>query len=283
MSVLGAIIGDISGSTREFEREKLSGKDDVVLLPPNGFFTDDSVMTCAVGNTVRRWLALPGEEQTEERFKAALVTEMQTMGMLYPGRGYGRRFAGWLEDPDPTPYHSLGNGSAMRVSSVSFLARSREECERLARWSAEVTHNHPEGVKGAVCTAALGFLARTEKDKSLLRAAAAEYYPELSDPSFTVAWLYDTYQFTEWCQHTVPQAVECFLEADSFAETIVNCIYIGGDCDTSAAIAGGIAEAYYGIPEELKNRAVEMLTQDDAAGDLVSAVQGLYRENGSVS
>ena len=271
--MLGAIIGDISGAPREFEWKKLSAREMAELLPARGFFTDDTVMTCAVGAVVRWWLEFPEAEQTEERFKSALVTQMQTMGALYPGRGYGGRFAGWLDDPDPKPYNSLGNGSAMRVSAISFLARSREECESLARWSAEVTHNHPEGVKGAVCTAALGYLARTEKDKAVLRAAAAEYYPELADPGFTVEWLYKTYKFTEWCQHTVPQALECFLEADSFEETIVNCIYIGGDCDTTGAIAGGIAEAYWGVPEALKTRALEILSRDDDAGDILEAVK----------
>ena len=274
--MLGAMIGDITGSVREFERKKLDRKEDVVLLPEDGFFTDDTVMTCAVANIVRWWLDLPEKERTEERFKSALVTEMQTMGMLYPHRGYGGRFAEWLTAEDPKPYHSLGNGSAMRVSPVAFFASDAAECETMGRWSAEITHDHPEGVKGAVCAALLTFLARTEKDKAALREAAGRFYPELRDPAFTVEWLHETYRFTERCQNTVPQAVECFLEAESFEEAIINCIYIGGDCDTTGAIAGGMAEAYFGLGEELKKKAARMLFREDQAGDITSLVKDLY-------
>ena len=274
--MLGAIIGDITGSTREFKWKKLKEKSQVVLLPEDGFFTDDTVMTVAVGNATRQWLALPEEKKTEAAYKAALVDEMQALGRLYPDCSYGNRFREWLVTPDPRPYNSWGNGSAMRVSAISLLASTRAECEALARWSAEVTHNHPEGVQGAVCTAVLGFLARTVKDKEALRREAAVFYPRLSDPAFTVDWLYDTYEFTERCRYTVPQAIECFLEAESFEETIVNCIYIGGDCDTSAAIAGGIAEAFYGVPEALKEKASRVLFRDDNVGDLTEAVNKGY-------
>jgi len=267
--MIGAVIGDITGSVREFTDVKLAHRRQVVLLPEDGFFTDDTVMTCAVASAVRHWQALPADEQTGERFRSGLVGRMQAMGRQYPGRGYGGRFAQWLASDDPRPYNSLGNGSAMRVSPISFLARSRAECETLARWSAEVTHNHPEGIKGAVCTALLGYLARSEKDKTLLRAAAAAFYPELAEPDFTVEELHRTYRFTEWCPYTVPQALACFLEAESFAGAIVNCIYIGGDCDTTGAIAGGVAQAYYGVPRELADRAREILRRDDAPGEIL--------------
>ncbi len=270
--MIGAIIGDITGSVREFALSKLRHRNRVVLLPEDGFFTDDTVMTCAVARAVMDWQALPPAERTEEVFKSGLVELMQAMGRQYPGRGYGGRFAGWLASDRPMPYNSLGNGSAMRVSAISLLARSREECETLARWSAEVTHNHPEGVKGAVCTALVGFLARTEKDKAVLRETAAAFYPELKDPGFTVEWLYKTYEFTEWCQNTVPQALECFLEADSFEDTVINCIYIGGDCDTTGAIAGGAAEAYFGVPEHLVRRALEILRYDRAQGPVLDVL-----------
>ena len=267
--MIGAIIGDITGSVREFTSTKLRSRDQVVLLPEDGFFTDDTVMTCAVAGAVMNYQALPPEEQTEDAFKTDLVRLMQSMGRQYPGRGYGGRFAGWLLSGDPRPYNSLGNGSAMRVSAISLLSRSREECETLARWSAEVTHNHPEGVKGAVCAALVGYLARSQKDKAALREAAAAFYPELKDPDFTVAQLYKTYYFTEWCQHTVPQALECFFEADSFEDAVINCIYIGGDCDTTGAIAGGAAEAYFGVPEALVRRTMEILRRDRAQGPIL--------------
>ncbi len=274
--MLGAMIGDITGSLREFEPCKPRSKDYLKALPEKGFFTDDTVMTVAVGRVTERWLALSAAERTPGRYHEDLTTEMRAFGRLYPDMSYGGRFANWLETDDPKPYNSLGNGSAMRVSMISRLASSAEECETLARWSAEVTHNHPEGVKGAVCAALLGYHARTGKDKAALRELAAGFYPELADPAFTVAWLYDTYEFNERCRDTVPQAIECFLEAESLEETVVNCVYIGGDCDTTGAIAGGIAEAFFGIPDALKKRAAEMLFRQDDVGELTAALRDWY-------
>ena len=276
--MLGAMIGDITGSQREFEPYKPKRKERLRALPESGFFTDDTVMTVAVGRATERWLTLPEAEKTPERYKADLIREMRHLGRLYPDAGYGSRFAGWLESPDPQPYNSLGNGSAMRVSMISRLASSPEECETLARWSAEVTHNHPEGVKGAVCAALLGYHARTLKNKAALREIAAGFYPELADPAFTVAWLRDTYSFTEWCQYTVPQAAECFLEAESLEEAVVNCVWIGGDCDTTGAIAGGIAEAFFGVPEALKERAAKRLSEQDPGGEIEAALTDWYRD-----
>ena len=274
--MLGAIIGDITGSPREFDPWKLDSKTEVEILPKDGFFTDDTVLTCAVAKATMDWLEQPPERQTEQEYKTRLVREMQEFGRNFPKRGYGGRFLEWIHSEDPQPYNSWGNGSAMRVSAISFLARNRRECRRLARWSAEVTHNHPDGIRGAVCTAELGYLARKKKDKEYLRAEAAKFFPELADEGFTVDCLYETYRFTERCKATVPQAVECVLEAESYAEAITNCIYIGGDCDTTAAIAGGIAEALFGGADEFSVPVCVKLLQDINGERLLHTISRFY-------
>lgn len=165
------------------------------------------------------------------------------------------------------------NGSAMRVSPCGFFANSLEEAQALAKASAEVTHNHPEGIKGAVATASSIFLARQGKTKEEIKTYIQEnYYPM----DFTLAEIRPTYEFDVSCQGSVPQALECFFESTDFEDAIRNCISIGGDSDTIAAICGGVAEAYYGIPEDIQNTALSYL--DDNLLDIVTAFEQAVSE-----
>jgi len=167
------------------------------------------------------------------------------------------------------------NGSAMRVSPCGFFANSLEEAQALAKASAEVTHNHPEGIKGAVATASSIFLARQGKTKEEIKTYIQEnYYPM----DFTLAEIRPTYEFDVSCQGSVPQALECFFESADFEDAIRNCISIGGDSDTIAAICGGVAEAYYGIPEDIQNTALSYL--DDNLLDIVTAFEQAVSEQG---
>jgi len=162
-------------------------------------------------------------------------------------------FNAWLSSDNPQPYNSYGNGAAMRVSACGFLAKSLEEAKLLSRKVTEVTHNHPEGIKGAEATAVAIYLARTGYSINKIREyIQANYYPL----NFTLDEIRDTYKFNETCQESVPQAIEAFLESESFEDAIRNAVSIGGDSDTIAAITGGIAEAYYGIPDEIKEIAM---------------------------
>ena len=249
--MMGAIIGDIVGSIYEFHNIKTK---EFPFFGKKCFFTDDTVMTIAVKN------ALGTYKRTKdlELFKTELVHEMKRLGRLFPDRGYGGRFKEWLASADSKPYNSFGNGSAMRVSNCGLVATSLEEALALAKASAEVTHNHPEGIKGAEATAAAVFLAKDGWGKERIKKyIQGEFY----DIDFTLDEIRESYRFDETCQGSVPQALECFFEGDSYEDVIRNAISIGGDCDTTAAIAGGIADAYYGVPEEIATEAVVFLKE----------------------
>ncbi|MCR4723872.1 MAG: ADP-ribosylglycohydrolase family protein, partial [Clostridia bacterium] len=183
---------------------------------------------------------------------------MVELGQKYPDAGYGGKFRQWLENPYRRPYNSFGNGSAMRVSACGMLADSLEEAHKLAVYSAEVTHNHPEGIKGAVAVAEGIFLARQKKTKDEIREHLSQYY----DLSFTLDDVRPEYAFDVTCQGSVPQAIVCFLEAESFEDAVRNAVSLGGDSDTQAAIAGSLAEPYFGIPARLKARAYNYLTPE---------------------
>lgn len=241
--MLGAIIGDIVGSVYEFGSPKTKGFE---LFLHSCSPTDDSVMTIAVGLA-----CVDTNCENEDSFKYALIRRMHELGEMYPDAGYGEQFYHWLMREDTKPYNSFGNGSAMRVSPVAWVAISLNEAITFARWSAEVTHNHPEGIKGAEAVAAAIFLARDGKSKDEIRAYIEENYYDLD---FTLDEIRPSYRFDVTCQGSVPQAIECFLEADNFEDAIRNAISLGGDGDTQAAIAGSIAEAYYGIPDELSEK-----------------------------
>lgn len=229
----GAIIGDIVGSKYEFNNIKTK---DFPFLSPGCTFTDDTVMTVAVANALLRSRAECAP------FKPLLVQEMQSLGRNYPHAGYGGMFSSWLLEENPQPYNSFGNGSAMRVSPCGLIAISLEEAIALARASAEVTHNHPEGIKGAEATAAAIFFAKTGADKASIGAYIHHHYYDLSQ---TLDEIRPTYCFHETCQNTVPQAIIAFLESESYEDAIRNAVSLGGDSDTLAAITGAVAWSYY--------------------------------------
>ena len=184
------------------------------------------------------------------------VKAMREVGQPYPNCGYGGMFNRWMYSNDPKPYNSFGNGSAMRVSACGFAAGSLDEAIALSRKVTEVTHDHPEGIKGAEATVACLYLARSGKSLSEIREHVDKrYYPM----NFTLDGIRATYEFNETCQDTVPQSIMAFLESTSFEDAIRNAISIGGDSDTLAAITGGIAEAFYGVPEEIRTLALTFL------------------------
>lgn len=250
----GAILGDIIGSPYEFDRGNKSK--DFPLFSRNSKITDDSVMTLAVADAFLSLLP----ETTDEDIRCQLIQSMQTYGRKYPYAGYGGMFRRWLKDPNPQPYGSYGNGSAMRVSSARWLFDNLETVRHMARLSAEVTHNHPEGIKGAEATASAIFLARTGSTKAEIKTyIEANFHYVLSR---TCDEIRPAYRHVESCQETVPEAITAFLEGNSFEDVIRTAVSLGGDCDTLTAIAGSIAEGYYGVPEELKQQCQEKLPED---------------------
>ncbi len=229
----GAIIGDIAGSKYEFNSIKTK---DFPFIARGCEFTDDTVMTVAVARALLMCL------EDGRAFKPELVRQMQTLGRRYPNAGYGGRFLCWLYRKHPEPYHSYGNGSAMRVSPCGLMAVTLEEATGLARASAEVTHDHPAGIAGAEAAAAAVFLAKTGESKERIRDyIRAHYYPL----DRTLDDIRPKYRFDVTCQGSVPQSIQAFLEADSYEDTVRNAISLGGDSDTQAAIAGAIAWSYY--------------------------------------
>ena len=245
--MLGAIIGDIVGS--RFEWDNIKSKEfpffDPVCRP-----TDDSVMTLAVAKAI---LACNGDFSD---LSDQAVLCMRELGRRYPHAGYGGHFRQWLRSPVPEPYNSFGNGSAMRVSPCAYAADTMEDAIALARAVTEVTHDHPEGIKGAEATTAAIFMALHGSSKEEIRAAVGKDYYELN---FTLDQIRPAYAFDVTCQGSVPQAIEAFLESTDFEDAIRGAISIGGDSDTIAAITGSIAEAYYGIPADVRKQAVQYL------------------------
>lgn len=245
--MLGALIGDIAGSPYEWSNCKSK---DFPLLEPRCRMTDDSVMTAAVASAV-----LMGDLENLDAFRQNVITEMRRLGNQFPGLGYGPRFERWLKAEDPQPYHSLGNGSAMRVSPVAWAAESLSQCLALAKASAEVTHDHPDGIAGACCVAGAVYLARTGADKEAIRDHVTRYYPL----NFTLDEIREAYQFDVSCAGSVPQAMEAFLEAADFEDAIREAVSIGGDSDTIACMAGAVAAAFYGIPRDIREAALPFL------------------------
>ena len=252
--MFGAVIGDIVGSIYEFDNIRTK---DFPLFGKKCAFTDDSIMTLAVANA----LLETGDVRDETVLKDACIRNMKELGGKYPWPmgGYGGRFSRWLRSDESEPYNSWGNGAAMRVSPCGFAAKSLEDAENLARISAEVTHNHPEGVKGAQATAACIYLARTGNSPGAIRSYVTERYYPLD---YTLDEIRPRYRFDDSCQGTVPQAIQAFLEAKDFEDAIRNAISLGGDSDTLAAITGGIAEAFFGVPDEIAAKAREYLTPE---------------------
>ncbi len=251
----GAILGDMIGAPYEFDRG--SKTKDFPLFSWRSEFTDDSVMTLAVAE------ALLGLDQNadDDAVREALVTSMQKWGKKYPNAGYGSRFSYWLfSGKDPVPYGSFGNGSAMRVSVAGWLYDTLDETRRIARLTADVTHNHLEGIKGAEAAASAIFLARHGSSKEEIKAYIVNEFGY--DLSRTCDEIRPSYHHVESCQETVPEAITAFLEGQDFEDVIRTAVSLGGDCDTLTCIAGGMAEAYYGVPEELKEECRKRLSSE---------------------
>lgn len=234
--MLGAIIGDIVGSVYEWNNIKTTGFD---FLKADCFFTDDTVLTVATAKTLMN--------------KSSYTETFQDFGRRYEGRGYGGHFAQWLFEPDPQPYNSWGNGSAMRVSPVGYAFNTIDEVLSEAKRSAVVTHNHPEGIKGAQSTALAVLLARQGASKLDIREEITHRFDY--DLTRSLAEIRPGYTFDVSCQGSVPEAIIAFLESNDYEDAIRKAISLGGDSDTIACITGGIAEAFYGgVPEGIADQ-----------------------------
>lgn len=254
--VLGAIVGDIVGSVYEFNEIKTK---DFPLFSEHCFPTDDSIMTFAVASAFVECSVDATINDCDINYKnldSKTIEQMQRWGMRYPKAGYGSMFSDWLRTNDPQPYNSFGNGSAMRVSPVAYVAKSLEEVKKLSRIVTSVTHNHPEGIKGAEATAVATYMALHGSTKEeIFTVIDNEYYPM----NFTLDEIRADYEFNETCQETVPQALKAFFEATDFEDAIRNAVSIGGDSDTIAAITGAVAGAYYGVPHRIEQQALKYM------------------------
>lgn len=250
----GAILGDIIGSPYEFNRGDKTK--DFPLFSERSRFTDDTVMTIAVADAFLDAQPNAADEWTTNR----LINGLRMWGKKYPRAGYGVRFNLWLQVQKPIPYNSFGNGSAMRVSSVAWIYNDMDAVRKAARMSAEITHNHPEGIKGAEATAAAIYLARTGHSKTEIKEYIVKNFQY--DLSRTCDEIRPNYRHIESCQQTVPEAITAFLEGERFEDVIRTAVSLGGDCDTLTAIAGSIAEGFYGVPEALKEECRLRLPDD---------------------
>lgn len=251
--MLGAIIGDMVGAPYEFDRGNKTK--DFPLFGKGTEFTDDTVMTAAVAEAL-----IDGQGKPNVLIKDCLIRSMRSWGRQYPDAGYGGRFRWWLKRENPEPYNSFGNGSAMRVSAAGWLYDTLEETLKMAKLTAEVTHNHEEGIKGAQATAAAIYLARTGHSKEEIKEYIENEFGY--DLSRTCDEIRPDYYHDESCQRTVPEAITAFLEGEDFEDVIRTAVSLGGDCDTLTCIAGSIAEAFYGIPDEIAKKALNKLTPD---------------------
>lgn len=250
----GAILGDIIGSPFEFDRGDKTK--DFKLFSRRSHFTDDSVMTLAVCEALLK----VGQDATVKEIEDAVISSMQSWGRRYPHAGYGGYFRRWLTACHPEPYNSFGNGSAMRVSAVGWLYDSLENTRTVAKATANVTHNHPEGIKGAEATASAIFMARNGSSKEEIKKYIEnEFHYDLNR---TLDEIRPSYHIDETCQKTVPEAIIAFLEAKDFEDAIRNAVSLGGDTDTLGAITGSIAEAYYRIPEWLMTECRKRINRD---------------------
>lgn len=259
--IIGAIAGDIIGSTREHHSIKTKEFD---LFEYRSTFTDDTVMTLAIA----KWLC------EDKESKDVLIKNLQYFGNEYINAGYGRMFIEWLSQESPESYGSWANGSAMRVSPCAWAAESLEEAQKLAELSAIVTHDHPEGIKGALSTSDAIYLARVGASKEEIRDHIELNYGY--DLSRTVDEIRPTYSFDVSCAGSVPESIICFLDANDFEDTIRNAISLGGDADTQAAIAGSIAAAYWDVPDVIFDESINRL--DDFLFDAFVEFEGKFME-----
>lgn len=267
----GAILGDIIGSPFEFDRGDKTK--DFKLFSRRSHFTDDSVMTLAVCEA----LLLVGQDAAVKEIEDAVITSMQSWGRRYPHEGYGGYFRRWLTAHYPEPYNSFGNGSAMRVSAAGWLYDSLEKTRVVAKATANVTHNHPEGIKGAEATASAIFMARNGSSKEEIKKYIEnEFHYDLNR---TLDEIRPSFHMDETCQKTVPEAIIAFLEARDFEDAIRNAVSLGGDTDTLGAITGSIAEAYFGISETLISECRNRIKKD--MRDVVDTFYSLVRKDDS--
>lgn len=264
--MLGAMIGDIVGSIYEFNNIKT---EDFPLFSDNCRFTDDTVMTAAV------FMGILNGQRDKRKTEKNVESYMVLYGGYYPKAGYGARFANWLTDRMRAPYNSFGNGSAMRVSSVAWAFEKLEKVEEFAALTAAITHNHPEGIKGAKAVAAAIFLARKGFDKEYIRSYITKAYGY--DLSKTLDEIRPGYEFDVSCQGSVPVAIIAALEGRDFEDTVRKAVSVGGDSDTIAAMAGSIAEGFYGIPEDIKNKALTYL--DDRLKECLEKFDAMLLKN----
>ena len=246
MAVVGAILGDIAGSQYEFHRPEGLDFRHCELFTERCRFTDDTVMTLAVKKAILE--------------KKDLTDTMREIGQLYPDSGYGGNFYYWMFGERPKPYNSFGNGSAMRVSAVGWKFDSLEKTLEVAKETAIVSHNHPEGIKGAQATAAAIYLARSGKSKQEIKQYIETAFSYDLDRSCDD--IRPDYSFDVSCQGTVPEAIIAFLDSSDFEHAIRLAVSLGGDSDTLACITGGIAEAYYGMPEDIKQQVYNKLPNE---------------------
>ena len=246
--MLGAIIGDIAGSKYEFSNLRTDRFD---LLSKGCSFTDDTV--CTIANM--DWL-LHGDKKDP----LSATEYLRKWTRRYPYAGYGGRFFQWIHSDHPRPYGSYGNGSAMRISPVAWAANNINELKELSDTFTGITHNHPEGLKGALTVATCIYMAIHGSSKEEIKEYAIKQYPEIS--TLNLDDLRRNYRFNETCQGSVPQALYCFLTSNDYEDCIKTTISIGGDCDTTSAMSGGIAEAFYGIPDSLKMRVRDLLDSE---------------------
>ncbi len=253
----GAILGDMIGSPYEFDRGNKTK--DFPFFDRGATYTDDSVMTLAAAEALG--LAIDrGVIGDEKKTKDLLINSMHKWGHRYPNAGYGGRFGSWLRNNKREPYNSWGNGSAMRVSPAGWLFDDLQTTRKVAAWTAEVTHNHPEGVKGAESVAAAIFMARNGSSKDEIKTYITSGFGY--DLSRTCDEIRPDYHHVESCQETVPEAITAFLEGGDFEDVIRTAVSLGGDCDTLTCISGSIAEAFYGVPEYLKAECENRLPED---------------------
>lgn len=261
--MIGALIGDIAGSRFEWNNYRAKDFD---FFTPECKCTDDSIMSIAVAKALME--SKPDFSDLEEQ----AVRWLREIGCKYPDGWYSRRFKAWLLSENPQPYEAKTNGAAMRVSACAYAARSLEEAKQLSRAVTAITHNHPEGIKGAESVTVAVYMARQGCSMTEIRDVIdKQYYPM----NFTLAGIRDTYAFDYTCEGSVPQAFMAFFESADFEDAIRNAIALGGDSDTIAAIAGAVAGAYYGIPQVLREQAIALM--DDGIREILFAFETRYQ------
>ena len=253
--MLGAIVGDVVGS--RLELASLQSKE-FSFFTPDCHISDDTILTLAI---CQAFLDCRGDYS---RLSLHAAAQLKAFALRYPRAGYGSKFLVWMLADVSEPYGSLGNGSAMRVSAAGWLFDTLDKTLEMAKVTAEVTHNHPEGIKGAQATAAVIFLARTSHSKPEIKQYVEQTFGY--DLNRTCDEIRPTYHHVETCQETVPEAIIAFLESVSFEDALRNAVSLGGDSDTLACITGGIAEAFYGMPQELRDETLKRLPEDIREG-----------------